>query len=204
MECPHNPFACGKKRRGASNQPLSCTFVQIKQEHSVYGWVPPLLATDRDRSGRGEQRFATTISLFCLLATAFRSDRRQARRPISHGTDAFKMIPHLRQIVLLLAPALLAYSLSGCASMNERAAAALGDYVPQWAGGMPPDAPPRPGTAKYDEWMKERERQRLLPADQRDKAAPAATSSSAASAPSSTGSISSNASASSPGLPPPH
>lgn len=43
----------------------------------------------------------------------------------------------------------------------------MGDYIPQWAGGLPADAPPRPGTAKYDEWMKERERQRQLPADQR-------------------------------------
>jgi hypothetical protein len=36
--------------------------------------------------------------------------------------------------------------------------------IPQWAGGLPPDAPPRPGTAKYDEFMKERERKRLEPA----------------------------------------
>ena len=33
-----------------------------------------------------------------------------------------------------------------------------------WAGGLPADAPPRPGTAKYDETMKERERERLEPA----------------------------------------
>jgi hypothetical protein len=62
---------------------------------------------------------------------------------------------------------LLGSSLAGCASINERASAAMGDYVPQWAGGLPADAPPRPGTAKYDEWMKERDRQRQLPADQR-------------------------------------
>ena len=37
----------------------------------------------------------------------------------------------------------------------------MGDYIPQWAGGLPADAPPRPGTAKYDEFMKERERKRL-------------------------------------------
>ena len=35
--------------------------------------------------------------------------------------------------------------------------------IPQWAGGLPADAPPRPGTAKYDEMMKERERERLTP-----------------------------------------
>jgi hypothetical protein len=33
---------------------------------------------------------------------------------------------------------------------------------------MPADAPPRPGTAKYDEYMKERERRRLQPASERD------------------------------------
>lgn len=39
----------------------------------------------------------------------------------------------------------------------------MGDAIPQWAGGLPADAPPRPGTAKYDEMMKERERERLTP-----------------------------------------
>jgi hypothetical protein len=39
----------------------------------------------------------------------------------------------------------------------------MADGIPQWAGGLPADAPPRPGTAKYDEMMKERERQRHTP-----------------------------------------
>ena len=43
----------------------------------------------------------------------------------------------------------------------------MGDYIPQWVGGLPPDAPPRPGTPEYDAYMKERERLRLIPADQR-------------------------------------
>jgi len=71
--------------------------------------------------------------------------------------------------VALLASALLACSLSGCSSINEKLSSGVGDYVPQWAGGLPADAPPRPGTAKYDEFMKERERNRQLPADQRNK-----------------------------------
>jgi hypothetical protein len=45
----------------------------------------------------------------------------------------------------------------------------MGDYVPHWAGGLPADAPPRPGTAQYDAWMKERERKRLMPAAEREK-----------------------------------
>jgi hypothetical protein len=36
---------------------------------------------------------------------------------------------------------------------------------------MPADAPPRPGTHKYDEFMRERERQRLQPAAPKDGAA---------------------------------
>jgi hypothetical protein len=71
-----------------------------------------------------------------------------------------------RQIATLLAAALLAYGVAGCGTINEKLSG-MGDYVPQWAGGLPPDAPPRPGTARYDEYMKERERQRLIPAAER-------------------------------------
>lgn len=39
----------------------------------------------------------------------------------------------------------------------------MGDVIPHWAGGLPADAPPRPGTAKYDEMMKEREHARQTP-----------------------------------------
>jgi hypothetical protein len=77
--------------------------------------------------------------------------------------------PH--QISTLLASALLACGLAGCGTINEKLSAGMGDYIPQWAGGLPPDAPPRPGTAKYDEYMKERERQRLIPAAEREQQA---------------------------------
>jgi hypothetical protein len=90
------------------------------------------------------------------------------------------MVFRFRQLAHLVTSLLLAGSLAGCASINERASAAMGDYIPQWAGGLPADAPPRPGTAKYDEWMKERERQRLLPADQRDNAQASGSSSAGA------------------------
>jgi hypothetical protein len=72
-----------------------------------------------------------------------------------------------RKLAMLLAAALLAAALSGCASMNEKASAAMGAYIPQWAGGLPADAPPRPGTPEYDAYMKERERLRLVPAAER-------------------------------------
>ncbi len=75
-----------------------------------------------------------------------------------------------RQLWIHLAAALCVCGLSGCSSINEKVGAAMGDYIPQWAGGLPADAPPRPGTAKYDEYMKERERKRLLPAAERNEA----------------------------------
>jgi len=70
----------------------------------------------------------------------------------------------LRQIATILATALAAGALSGCGSINEKLAAGMGDIIPHWAGGLPADAPPRPGTAKYDEFMQERERKRVEPA----------------------------------------
>jgi hypothetical protein len=77
------------------------------------------------------------------------------------------MAVRLRQLALLFASASLAATVSGCGTINEKMSAGIGDYVPAWAGGLPADAPPRPGTAKYDEFMKERERLRQMPAADR-------------------------------------
>ena len=70
---------------------------------------------------------------------------------------------HLAAIIALA----LASTMLGCGTVNERLAAGVSDAIPAWAGGLPADAPPRPGTVKYDEFMKERERKRLLPASER-------------------------------------
>jgi hypothetical protein len=85
---------------------------------------------------------------------------------------------HLLRNPLLLVLALASLGLGGCGTINEKLAAGVSDAIPQWAGGMPADAPPRPGTAKYEEFMRERERKRLEPAAARDDAAKAGTSSS--------------------------
>lgn len=69
----------------------------------------------------------------------------------------------------LLLLVVLAAALSGCGTVNEKLSAGMGDYVPQWAGGLPSDAPPRPGTPQYEAYMKERERKRLLPAADRER-----------------------------------
>jgi hypothetical protein len=70
-----------------------------------------------------------------------------------------------RRLVVLLVLALPAFGLGGCGTVNEKLADGLADYVPQWLGGLPADAPPRPGTLRYDEFMRERDRKRLEPAE---------------------------------------
>ncbi|WP_025037496.1 hypothetical protein [Bradyrhizobium sp. DOA9] len=74
-----------------------------------------------------------------------------------------------RSLSIAAALALLTSNLAGCGTVNEKLSAGVGDYVPQWAGGLPADAPPRPGTPQYDAYMKERERKRLMPAADREK-----------------------------------
>jgi hypothetical protein len=75
-----------------------------------------------------------------------------------------------RHLAVVLAVTLLSGGLGGCGSINEKLATGVSDAIPQWAGGLPADAPPRPGTPKYDEFMQERERKRLEPAAARDDA----------------------------------
>ncbi|MGJ4888144.1 hypothetical protein [Bradyrhizobium sp. HKCCYLR20261] len=72
----------------------------------------------------------------------------------------------------LLIPLLAVFAvlpLAGCSSINAKVGAGMGDAIPQWAGGLPADAPPRPGTVEYDRFMQERERRRQMPASERDK-----------------------------------
>ena len=73
------------------------------------------------------------------------------------------------RLLLPIGAVVLASSLAGCGTLNGRLAAGVSDAIPAWAGGLPADAPPRPGTVKYDEYMRERERLRLLPASERDE-----------------------------------
>ena len=69
-------------------------------------------------------------------------------------------------------------------TINDSYLAGTGELLPTWAGGMPTDVPPRPGTAKYDEYMKEQERKRLEPAPPKeDRPAQSAQSPSAGLAP---------------------
>jgi hypothetical protein len=84
----------------------------------------------------------------------------------------------LHRLPVVLAIAVLACGLGGCGTINGWLATGFEDYIPAFAGGLPADAPPRPGTVKYDEWMKERERQRLDgPAATKDESGASAASS---------------------------
>ncbi|MEH2499477.1 hypothetical protein V1294_005956 [Bradyrhizobium sp. AZCC 1678] len=86
-----------------------------------------------------------------------------------------------RHIVTIITVALAGCGMVGCGTINEKLAAGVSDAIPAAIGGMPADAPPRPGTAKYDEYMRERERKRLLPASERgEEAKPAPSSQDAA------------------------
>ncbi|MEA2940914.1 MAG: hypothetical protein QOD09_1443 [Bradyrhizobium sp.] len=80
------------------------------------------------------------------------------------------------RLLILTGAALAACGLSGCGTINANLAAGVSDYLPQWAGGLPPDAPPRPGSAKYDEFMRERERKRLEAPPPKDEAGAASAS----------------------------
>jgi hypothetical protein len=73
------------------------------------------------------------------------------------------MSKNLLPFLALIGLALVASSLAGCGTINGYLANGTGNYIPHWAGGLPSDVPPRPGTAKYEEYMKERERKRLEP-----------------------------------------
>ena len=76
-----------------------------------------------------------------------------------------------RHIVTIVTVALAGCGLGSCGTINEKIAAGVSDAIPAAIGGVPADAPPRPGTANYDEYMRERERKRLLPASERGEEA---------------------------------
>jgi hypothetical protein len=96
--------------------------------------------------------------------------------PVSLETSATnpmmpsKMPIRSHHLGIALAAALIAGGLGGCGTINTNLVGAS-DYIPQWLGGLPADAPPRPGTAKYDEFMREREQKSLEPAPPKQDAA---------------------------------
>jgi hypothetical protein len=49
--------------------------------------------------------------------------------------------------------------IAGCASSGSNPIADM----PHWMGGLPPNTPPRPGTAAYDAWQAERAKEAARP-----------------------------------------
>jgi hypothetical protein len=47
-----------------------------------------------------------------------------------------------------------AFVLSGCGTINSWVGEATADNLPQWMGGLPSDAPPRPSDPRYAEYEK--------------------------------------------------
>ena len=87
------------------------------------------------------------------------------------------MTTALPRLSAIAAIAVMSGALGGCGTINGWLAIGFEELVPAWAGGLPANAPPRPGTLKYDEWIKERERQRLEAAVKKDDAVASASSS---------------------------
>jgi hypothetical protein len=115
--------------------------------------------------GDGLQFYRILVGPTHSLAAPHRSGSgRQMIQHVLQGQPFRNMPISRRHFAVLLAVMLPACSLGGCANMNEKLADGMSDYMPQWLGGLPADAPPRPGTAKYDAYMAERERKRLEPA----------------------------------------
>lgn len=50
---------------------------------------------------------------------------------------------------------LIALSLSGCGAINSFMASTLADVVPEWAGGLPKGAPPRPGDPRDEQFLRD-------------------------------------------------
>jgi hypothetical protein len=73
------------------------------------------------------------------------------------------MLVRARHIAMIAAFALAGAMLCGCSSVNERMGPGIGDMLPQWAGGLPSDVPPRRGTPEYDAYVKAQEKKRLEP-----------------------------------------
>ena len=141
----------------------------------------PGMAIDRHVVNQDDFRTKSGDDPCCRMPLKSRPDRSMAGRR-NQDRDAAPNPSSLKAMVLTSCrcrsvPAISPYprarprglALGGCGTINEKLADGMGDYIPQWLGGLPADAPPRPGTPKYDEYMKEREEKRLQPAPARMK-----------------------------------
>ena len=52
---------------------------------------------------------------------------------------------------------LMALVIAGTALASCAGCSTMGEYIPHWAGGLPKDAPPRPGTPEYDDFKQKQD-----------------------------------------------
>jgi hypothetical protein len=68
-------------------------------------------------------------------------------------------------ISLLVAAALL---LSGCGAINSSLSGTVANSIPHWAGGLPPDVPPRPSDPKYPDYLAKLQAKAVIAATRAD------------------------------------
>jgi hypothetical protein len=52
---------------------------------------------------------------------------------------------------------LMALVIAGTVLASCTGGGTMGEYIPRWAGGLPKDVPPRPGTPEYDAFRQKQE-----------------------------------------------
>jgi hypothetical protein len=101
----------------------------------------------------------------CRERTLRNAKRRSLVRPLVLGRwlgnsdTCFAPVLMMRLVSIVF----VSISLGACASGNDRTAAIAADVLPQWLGGLPPDAPPRRGTPEYEAWQAERAKEAARP-----------------------------------------
>jgi hypothetical protein len=72
-------------------------------------------------------------------------------------------MPAFPRTAALIGLVLMTCTLAGCGSISSFMAGGMADLIPAWAGGLPADAPPRPGTPEYDAMIKQRDEKLARP-----------------------------------------
>jgi hypothetical protein len=87
--------------------------------------------------------------------------------PVNRHTFLLTEFSMTRVIALLV----VGLSLASCSTVAGK----VSDWTPHWMGGMPKDAPPRPGTPEYDEYQRKLEAERTRDKSQDPKSDTATT-----------------------------
>jgi hypothetical protein len=75
------------------------------------------------------------------------------------------MLRNSISISMIIAAALL---LSGCGAINSSLSETMADSIPHWAGGLPPDVPPRPTNSKYADYLEKQQTKAVVDAPKAD------------------------------------